>query len=217
VNGLSKDNFRFQPETILDQRQTQISIGELALDRNNIVEFLKTSHNALPNNYYYDLALKYFLPTEQIPPRDEGMSIVRTIHGLDDVKNEKPVFKAKVGDVLRVHLQIILPKSRNYVTIEDFIPAGLEIVNLDLATEQKSLRLQETELTERGLRVDYKELRNDRAFLYKENLGPGVYEFDYFARALVPGTFTHLPAVASEMYFPEVFGRTAGGYFEIVR
>jgi len=42
-----------------------------------------------------------------------------------------------------------------------------------------------------------------------------VYEFDYYVRALIRGKFTHLPAVVSEMYFPENFGRTNGGYFEI--
>ena len=215
VNGLSKDRFRFQAETILDQRQTTIPLSELKVGSNNGMEFSKTSHNNLSNSYYYDAALKYFLPAAQIPPRDEGMSIVRTLHQLDDQKNENPLSKAKVGDVLRVHLQLTVPKSRNFVTVEDFIPAGFEIVNLDLATEQKSLRLQETELVGRQLYVDHKELRHDRAFLYTESLGPGVYEFDYFIRALVPGTFTHLPAVASEMYFPEVFGRTPGGNFQI--
>ena len=136
---------------------------------------------------------------------------------VDDKENKTPIATAKVGDVLRVHLQITVPKSRNFVTIEDYIPAGFEIVNLELATEQKSLLLQETEIKEnsRELYPDFTELHDDRAFVFKERVEPGVYEFDYFVRALTKGKFSHLPAVVSEMYFPENFGRTAGSYFEI--
>ena len=62
---------------------------------------------------------------------------------------------------------------------------------------------------------DFEETHDDRVFLFKENAAPGVYEYEYYIRALVPGTYHHLPAVASEMYFPEIFGRTAGEYFTI--
>jgi len=51
--------------------------------------------------------------------------------------------------------------------------------------------------------------------LFKQRLEPGVYEYDYFVRALIPGSFHHLPAVVSEMYFPENFGRTRGESFSI--
>jgi uncharacterized protein YfaS (alpha-2-macroglobulin family) len=43
-----------------------------------------------------------------------------------------------------------------------------------------------------------------------ESLMPGSYQYEYFLRATTPGTYQHLPAVVSEMYTPEVFGRTAG-------
>jgi len=169
----------------------------------------------LPNAYYYDLALRYYLPIDQIPPRDEGFTIKRSFYQLDDKKNENPVLKGKVGEILRGHLQIIVPKTSNFVAIEDFIPAGMEIVNLDLATEQKSLRLQEKELSNRELYPDFKEMRDDRLFLFVEHLEPGIYEFDYFVRPLIKGKFIQLPAVVSEMYFPENFGRTSGVYFEV--
>lgn len=167
------------------------------------------------NAYYYDLALRYYLPANQIAPRDEGFSIKRGFYSLDDKKNQNPLEKGKVGEVLRAHLQITVPKSRNFVIVEDFIPAGMEIVNLDLSTEQKSLRLQEKELTGRELIPDFKEIHDDRLFLYIEYLESGVYEFDYFIRPLIKGKFIHLPAQVSEMYFPENFGRTSGDYFEI--
>ena len=215
INDQSKNKADFNSETILNQLSQEFPLQDLKFDEINTIEFLKTDHNELTNSLYYDLALKYYLPANQIPPRDEGFSITREFYRLDDKENKNPMRDAKVGEVLRGHLQVIVPESSNFVMVEDYIPAGMEIINLDLATEDKSLRLQESELKGRELRPDYKEIYNDRVFLYKERLGPGVYEFDYFVRVLTRGKFTHLPAHVSEMYFPETFGRTDGRYFEV--
>ena len=215
VNEEDKGSFDFKPETIFDQFRRDVSIEDLEFNKNNTISFLKTNHNDLPNNFYYDLALKYYLPANQIPPRDEGFSIVRELYRVDDKENKNPLREAKVGDVLRVHLQFTVPERSNFLIIEDYIPAGFEIVNLDLATEEKSLRLQEKELEGREFRPDFKEMHDDRVFLYKESVYPNVYEFDYYVRALIKGKFVHLPSHISEMYFPENFGRNAGDYFEI--
>jgi len=215
INDQMEGDFDFNPETILDQFRKEIPLSNLEFNKNNTLKFLKTNHNNLSNNLYYDISLKYYLPAEQIPPRDEGFSIIREFYKLDDKENKNPIREAQVGDILRGHLQITVPASRNFVMIEDYIPAGVEIINLDLATEEKSLRLQEKELKGRELRPDFKEIRDNVVFLFEENLSPGVYEFDYYVRALTQGEFNHLPAVVSEMYFPENFGRTDGRYFEI--
>lgn len=215
ANEKSIGDFHFEPKTILEQFRKVLGIGELKFNENNVVKFSKTDQDGRDNAFYYDLALKYYLPAEKIAPRDEGFSITRDYYRLSDTKNEKSVLEANPGDILRVHLQITAPKTRHFVAVEDYIPAGLEIVNLDLTTEQKSLRLQEKEITGREFYPSFKELRDDRAFLFTESLRPGVYEFDYYVRALAKGKFTLLPATAYEMYTPENFGRTASGYFEV--
>ena len=217
VNNKSEGTFNFNPDTILDQFKKELPLSDLKFNENNVVQFSKNNNNELPNALYYDMALKYYLPVDQIPPRDEGFSITRAFYSVDDKENKTPLQEAKVGEVLRANLQITVPKSRNFMIIEDYIPAGMEIVNLELATEQKSLLLQEKEIKEnnRELYPNFTELHDDRAFVFKERIEPGVYEFDYYVRALTKGKFTHLPAVVSEMYFPENFGRTAGSYFEI--
>jgi uncharacterized protein YfaS (alpha-2-macroglobulin family) len=212
--------------------------------------------------------LKYFLPIDQVPPRDEGFAIKREFYNRDDVNNENSLSNAKVGDILRGNLTITVPKSSNFVAVEDFIPAGMEIVNLRLATEDQSLKKEEPSYYDYGpygasqksrgifssftenllraftnsfagigveeyaeldyddyvntprhalLRPDAEESHDDRLFLFQEQVQPGVYEFEYFVRALIPGTYHHLPAVVSEMYFPENFGRTDGRYFTITR
>ncbi|MDO8536702.1 MAG: MG2 domain-containing protein [bacterium] len=232
------ETFSFNKDTILDTFSRFISMSDVPLGKFSAVEFSKENLNDETNTFYYDISLKYFLPIEVIPPRDEGFSITRELYHKNDEEGKNPVREAKLGDVLRGHLTITVPKPRRLVAIEDFIPAGMEIVNLRLATEDQSLRARapspyyggdgyyddyydggrnniSNEVRPRTLYPNAEESHDDRLFLFAENLSPGVYEFDYFMRALVPGKFHHLPATVSEMYFPENFGRTAGNLFKI--
>lgn len=218
LNGEEKGAHSFGGENILSEFQTMIPVSDIPANKNNTLIFRKEAKNTRPNTLYYDLALRYFLPVEQLPPRDEGFTITRGLYRLADAKGEETVAEAAVGEVLRGHLTIHVPEGRNFVAVEDFIPAGFEIVNFSLATEDQSLQLSEYDQTLRDRRwySDFEESHDDRLFLFREFVDQGLYEFDYFIRALVPGEFHHLPAVASEMYFPEHFGRTNGGVVKVV-
>jgi uncharacterized protein YfaS (alpha-2-macroglobulin family) len=167
----------------------------------------------------------------------------------------------KVGDVVRGKLTITIPDEYQHVAIEDFIPAGFEIVNFNLSTEDQSLNTADTpsdEWSARGssglaatvydsvatffgstqssqlykksftaggaysneskkLYPTHIESHDDRVFLYNEELAPGVYEYEYYLRALIPGTYQHLPARAEELYFPEIFGRTSGDIITVTK
>ena len=265
LDGAAGESFSFNKDTILKTFQKFISVGEIGLGKIRKLEFQKTDKNSLANNYYYDVSLKYYLPVDKIPPRDEGFSVSREFYKVDDEKRSEPMHEAMQGDVLRARLTITVPITRNFVAVEDYIPAGMEIINFRLATEDQSLKDSDQDYEyndyyeERGslqslnfasigswfgglfgggstvsqdvdgeieddfygremnvitkLYPSAEELHDDRAFLFTENLSPGVYEYEYFVRALVPGTFHHLPAVVSEMYFPENFGRTRGDKF----
>ena len=59
------------------------------------------------------------------------------------------------------------------------------------------------------------DLRDEKAVLFATSLDPGTYQFTYSIRASLPGTFLILPVTASQMYFPEVWGRGAGGEFVV--
>ena len=62
---------------------------------------------------------------------------------------------------------------------------------------------------------DYTEMFDDRALIYKDYLRQGTYQYDYYVRALVKGKYFQPPTVASEIYNPENFGRSASNYFEV--
>jgi uncharacterized protein YfaS (alpha-2-macroglobulin family) len=112
--------------------------------------------------------------------------------------------------------------------VESFVPAGFEIVNTRFATEEsRDLAFDEygneietprdgwwyDEPTSgpRAFPITHQELHDDRIFLFTEEVYPGTYVYEYMLRALVPGTYVHMPATVSEMYTPEVFGRSDAG------
>lgn len=214
LNGQQIDSFAFNASTILDQSKQEVAMNKFKSGDYNLVEFLKQDKGLTKNGLYYDMSLKYYL-SGNVAPKDEGFSIIRNYYSLEDKDNKNPLNSFKAGDVFRAHLEIIVPVSRRHVAIEDFIPAGTEIVDLSLETEDKSLRNVQREVKHPQIYPDFKELRDDRAFIYTEYLEPGTYQLDYFLRAVVPGKYTQLPAMVSEMYEPENFGRTGSGVFYV--
>ncbi len=247
---------------------TTVPMSALSVGKSQTVTFAKTDLGKNEDAYYYDMSLRYYLPVGEIAPRDEGFAVTRTLYRSDDPNGERPVEDAVQGEVLRVRLTIKTPITREKVGVEDFIPAGLEVVNQRLATEDSSLGTEvpsrenewyggsegralpkerswlaslsslfgkdasvgpkekvdgEVPDDEYGGRREYEarlyptrvESHDDRMFAFVSELAPGEYVYDYYVRALVPGTYQHLPAVVSELYTPENFGRTAGGSFTV--
>ncbi|MCU0653208.1 MAG: hypothetical protein MUD10_03025 [Candidatus Pacebacteria bacterium] len=213
-NGGRMVSKKFDRNTILDQSQAEIKAGQFKTGALNFVEFAKTGDSGKGNGFYYDMGLKYYL-SGITGPRDEGFAVSRAFYSREDTAGKTPLANAKAGDVIRAHLEVTIPRDRRNVAIEDFIPAGMEIIDLELATEEKSLRFTEPEVRYNTLDPDYKELRDDRALIFVSYLRAGTYEFDYYARALAKGKYLQLPCVASEFYNPENFGRSASNYFEV--
>ncbi len=214
LNGNPVQEFKVTTQTVFDQAVKEVPLTQLNSGHLNTVNFAKTDPTAY-GKIYYDMSFKYYLPAQELPPRDEGITIKRAMYTLEDAKEENMIGKTKVGEVVREHLEITVPVTRRNVLIEDFIPAGMEIVDTSLATEDQSVRAVEREVKSSRLWPSHKELRDDRYVLVIDELLPGTYTFDYFLRALTPGVYTHLPAQASESYNPENFGRTETGLFSI--
>ena len=59
------------------------------------------------------------------------------------------------------------------------------------------------------------ELRDEKVVLFADYLGRGTYEYSYTMRATLPDDYKIIPTVASEFYFPEVFGRSDGRLLSI--
>jgi hypothetical protein len=260
LDGVELFATEFTPKTVFDTFTHFVPIDSLAKNKMLPLVLNKEDKNNRDNNLYYDMSLKYYLPVQSLPPRDEGISITRDLYALTDTRNKTSLHTAVVGDVIRGKITITIPEGYQHVAVEDFIPAGFEIVNFNLNTEDQSLNTDKKapdEWSSRNagfvanvynsvssmfggsqsaqlfgssfnaggsysnqthkLSPTYVESHDDRVFLYAEHLEPGVYEYEYYLRALVPGSYQHLPARAEELYFPEIFGRTSGDIVTVTK
>ena len=215
-----------QPGTVPTAASTKLPLTRVTPGKTSLLAVQRDF--AKSGRLYYSLDLRYMTPAQGIEAVNRGFAVSHTYTLLDDAS--KPVARAKLGEVVRVTLTVIAPFERNYVTVEDLLPAGLEAVDTRLRTTDAGLRAKlETDRTaaaQRGAggymapwyrwyyspwqQVDQ---RDDRTVLKAERVAKGVYEFVYYARATTTGDFFVAPAHAEEAYFPEVFGRSDSSRF----
>jgi uncharacterized protein YfaS (alpha-2-macroglobulin family) len=117
-----------------------------------------------------------------------------------------------LGDYVRVVLQVVVPAARDFVLIEDPLPAGLEPVNTLFSTASGA--------AERALGLatgpfEHRELFDDRVAFAARALSAGVYTYSYLARAVTPGVFVVPAAKVEAMYHPETMARTAAGELRV--
>ncbi len=133
----------FDKKNITDTFATSVPMTSLTPGVSQSINFTKKDLGKQSDAYYYDLSLKYYLPADKIPPRDEGFAVERALYRQDDTKFQHPVTNAVQGEVLHGRVTIKTGVTRYRVGLEDFIPAGVEIVNQGLATEDHSLVMGE--------------------------------------------------------------------------
>jgi uncharacterized protein YfaS (alpha-2-macroglobulin family) len=115
----------------------------------------------------------------------------------------------------------VVPETRYNVVLEDHVPAGFEPVNFNLADADQTLLslVNPADADEDGrpriwpdrqFWYDHQEIWPDRVAVYADYLPPGVYVFNYLARAATVGRYLTPGPRAEEMYAPENAGRGAG-------
>jgi len=110
----------------------------------------------------------------------------------------------------------------NFVVIEDPLPAGGEGINPNLEISQQigtRPGLDNSDPLSRGWgwwwfsNIDF---QDEKVVLSSTYLPAGTYEYVYTFRAGLAGTYNVIPTTGSEIYFPEVYGRSAGTTFTIL-
>jgi hypothetical protein len=106
------------------------------------------------------------------------------------------------------------------VVVDDPLPAGLEAIDASLSGNvavPTVYTAQDFDTNGWGWwYFDHQEVRDDKVVLSAAYLPAGTYVYTYLARASVAGTFSVIPATASESYFPDVSGRSAGSVFIVM-
>jgi uncharacterized protein YfaS (alpha-2-macroglobulin family) len=182
---------------------------------------------------YYRAVLNVNRPVEDVKPIDAGMRIERAYcesalsGAAAHSKGCTPLSSLQLGSdkPVTARLTLVLPHDSHYVMVEDFIPAGMEILNRSLKTTQQGIDSPEME-------VQFEEedpfaegwgwwlfhepqIRDDGILFSADYLPAGTYVLTYTLIPLQAGEYRVLPAHAWESFFPEVQGTSAGAVFEI--
>ena len=145
-----------------------------------------------------------------------------------------PIHSAAAGDLVQVHLTLTLQEAAYYLLVEDFIPAGTEILDTSLKTSRQSgfeggefvegepepAPLYDPQRPFSGgwnwWLFNEADIFDDRITWAADYLPAGTYELAYTLVILQPGEYRVLPAHAWQFYFPEVQGLSVGEIFTIL-
>jgi uncharacterized protein YfaS (alpha-2-macroglobulin family) len=149
------------------------------------------------------------IDTERV---DRGFRIERVIKNLTDAKrvgsSEAPL---KLGDQLLITYRLNTRKLQNFVALEDALPAGLEVVNPNLALVGKFFQLPPPDPQDRLLGLSYSEMRDRSAVLYFDIVDPGSGTYSILARATAVGTFRWPATQVAPMYDSRFSGLSPSG------
>jgi uncharacterized protein YfaS (alpha-2-macroglobulin family) len=186
---------------------------------------------------YYALTVHEVPSKPPVTPDMQGIAVERWYERFD---NGEPVTSVKEGELVRVRLRVTVPADREYLAVEDPLPAGLEVVDLSLATSGSLEPFVTAESREAEISGDrdrdgptwqswlygswddgwwspweHWAVHDDKVVYFARKLWKGSYAASYVARATTAGTFVRPPAHAEEMYNPAVQGRSDGGRFGV--
>lgn len=182
---------------------------------------------------FYGITAHEFSSVPDTRPLVNGVTVERWYERFD---SGEPAASVREGELVRVRLRVTVPNQREFVAVEDHLPAGLEVVDLSLRTsgtlgpfstdasvEARSRRDREAAA---GMAIgswdsgwwspwEHSEKRDDRVVWFARSLSRGTYTASYVARATTTGRFIRPPARAEEMYNAATSGRSEGGIFVV--
>jgi alpha-2-macroglobulin len=209
IAGRDIVNEMFKGRT-LDCKVSENKLSDYEAGKNYDVDISKNGSGRL----YYTLRMIYY-PKERKNGVDEGYSVMKTIEPLSGKSENKNEFST--GSIIKISLNIVTTEDRNYVAVDDPLPAGFEVVQTTFETESDELKIsdeqqespEEEEYDYVPKTFDHVERYSDKVLIFATSMKAGVHKYSYLARAVTSGKFI-LPATRAEgMYEPEVFGRTS--------
>ncbi|MGE5222208.1 MAG: prenyltransferase/squalene oxidase repeat-containing protein, partial [Omnitrophica WOR_2 bacterium] len=188
---------------------------------------LEIKRGAGPGRLYYNAYLSVYQPVEKAAPLNQGVEISRSYFPLGSACPEgscAAVHSAKVGDLLNGVITLVLPNDAYHFIVEDYIPAGTELLDTSLKTAQQGAEPQNSLNYNPEKPFDQgwgwwlfhpSQIYDDHIAWAADHLPAGTYQLKYTLVVLQPGQYRVLPAHAWQFYFPEVQGNSAGAVFDI--
>jgi len=155
------------------------------------------------------LAARRPLAESENEPVRKGIRLDRMVKNLTDPARkgtaESPF---RLGDELLITYRFQCDKPQSFLALEDALPAGVEVVNPNLALFAKAYQVPE----ESGVPVamlSHSEMRDSRTDLFFDQADAGLASYSVLARATAAGTFAWPAAQISPMYDSRFYSRTA--------
>lgn len=178
--------------------------------------------SAGPGRLYYSAHLNVNQPAVEVETQSHGVHVTRSYQIADGGT------QAAVGDLVIVRVSLTLENDVHYLILEDFIPAGVKILDAKRKTEQTDIQagcgvngancyLPRVPFSNGWGWWWFEEplIYDDHITWATSYIPAGTYELTYTLVLTRPGDFQILPARAWGAYFPEVFGNSVGEVFTI--
>ena len=225
LNGLSVAEGQASGTSNLTPVVTSVSMDKLNTTSPNALQITREDGSG---NLYYRAALQVFQPVENTQAINKGIQVSRAFYSPDCKKNCPPLHSVQLtqGGQLKVHINLNLPHDAYYLMVEDFLPAGAEILDTSLKTSQQgqgsgmdvSVQYDPQDPFANGWGwwlFDQPRIFDDHIQWSATFLPAGNYELTYTIIPMQAGEFRVLPVHVWQAYFPEVQGTSAGEIFEI--
>lgn len=143
-----------------------------------------------------------------VEPAKRGFSVKRTYSRLNLDGSLEARGDFEIGDLVVVRLELDSPKPEEvYLAVDDPLPSIFEAIDPAFTNRGKATLPVGTV---KPLPVSYKELRQDRALFFCNDLDEkGAYQVEYVARVVSSGEVTAPPAKIEAMYEPQRYGMSA--------
>lgn len=152
------------------------------------------------------LSAEYRTDERDTPLVTEGFRVERVVRNLTDAKRDgSPAAPFKIGDQLLISYRFSNEKNQNYVALEDQLPAGIEVVNPNLAMFGEHYQVPDAANT---AALSHSEMRDKQTNLYFDSLSAGGHSYSVLARATAAGTFIWPATQISPMYDSRFYGRS---------
>ncbi len=224
VNGAPLASGEARGTQILNPIQASVPLEYLSADSPNALTF---EHDEGLGRLYYRAALLLDQPVASAQPLSRGIQVSRAYFDGNCQQDCAPLttFGTTPGSRLTARLTFTLQNDSYYVVLDDFIPAGMELLNRTLKTSQQGENTTEAQVVvddehpySQGWGWWYfnqPQLHDDRISWMADYLPAGTYELTYTLLPTSAGEFHVLPAHAWLAFFPDVQGTSAGTVFEI--
>lgn len=210
VNGTKVKEFYMGPKSANDDELQIAARGSLLRKGKNIIRIEKAGAGDL----FYWASLKYFSKEENVPAVSGKISLERNYYRLrlTQTPDSGLVYKevslegaAEVGELIRCRLVLKSPKGFQYLTVEDMLPSGCEVVE-----RYREAQSEDGEYSERweywwgGETVHDNRITFTLDYVYE---GKKVIEYDF--RPEMKGSFHVMPATAQGNFEPEIYAHSA--------